>query len=187
MSWETCLLDSDYEICDEYPYDIRRKSDGYIIKEFDKGNGYIRIRLNGKYFYKHRAVAEQWLPNPDNLPFVDHIDRDPGNYHLSNLRWVSISENNRNKTGSNGYQYTLVNYEDAPEDLIEVTHYNTHEFEDYYYSIDENKFYFDTGLYYRELPSFINKSGSAYVNMTNVKRVKIHIFFTKFKKMYQID
>jgi len=44
----------------------------------------------------HRLVATAFLPNPDNLPVVDHIDRNSENNRLDNLRWYSQSDNNRN-------------------------------------------------------------------------------------------
>lgn len=44
-----------------------------------------------------RLVAEVFIPNPDNLPTVDHIDRNPSNNHVENLRWVTQGDNNRNR------------------------------------------------------------------------------------------
>ena len=56
---------------------------------------YINFRWNGKQKNKsvHRLVAEAFLPNPDNLPCVHHIDRDRLNNRLDNLKWVSEQEN----------------------------------------------------------------------------------------------
>jgi hypothetical protein len=48
-------------------------------------------------FYVHQLVAKHFLPNPDNLPEVDHIDTNPANNNVNNLRWVSHSENMKNK------------------------------------------------------------------------------------------
>lgn len=44
----------------------------------------------------HRLVAILFVPNPNNLPCVDHIDADPSNNHFSNLRWVTHKENMNN-------------------------------------------------------------------------------------------
>ena len=56
---------------------------------------YINFRWNGKQKNKsvHRLVAEAFLPNPDNLPCVHHIDGDRLNNRLDNLKWVSEQEN----------------------------------------------------------------------------------------------
>lgn len=56
---------------------------------------YINFRWNGKQKNKsiHRLVAEAFLPNPNNLPCVHHIDGDRLNNRLDNLKWVSEQEN----------------------------------------------------------------------------------------------
>lgn len=56
--------------------------------------------LEGKrcYFSVHRLIAETFIPNPDNKPTVDHIDRDRTNNHITNLRWATMKEQMQNKT-----------------------------------------------------------------------------------------
>lgn len=59
---------------------------------------YVNLRLDGKHklVRVHRLVAEAFIENTDDLPMVDHIDRDKMNNHVSNLRWVDSSGNKRN-------------------------------------------------------------------------------------------
>ena len=58
---------------------------------------YVTISIGGHTYLKHRLIAATFLPNPLNLPEVDHIDGDKTNNDISNLRWVSRSENCRNR------------------------------------------------------------------------------------------
>ena len=43
-------------------------------------------------------VAECFIPNPENKPFVDHINEKKDDNHVSNLRWATNGENQRNIT-----------------------------------------------------------------------------------------
>ena len=60
-------------------------------------HGYPKVQLtkNGKSkaHFLHRLLAEAFIPNPENLHEVNHIDGDKTNYNLSNLEWVTRSEN----------------------------------------------------------------------------------------------
>ena len=44
----------------------------------------------------HRLLAEAFIPNPENKPFVDHINTDITDFRLDNLRWVTAKENANN-------------------------------------------------------------------------------------------
>jgi hypothetical protein len=46
-----------------------------------------------KKFSVHRAVAIAFLPNPDDLPFVNHLDHNPRNNDVDNLEWASPKDN----------------------------------------------------------------------------------------------
>jgi hypothetical protein len=71
---------------------------GYIQQPKYNLSGYARVSVGKKgFFLLSRVVAETFIPNPLNLPQVDHIDRNPRNNHVSNLRWVSSKENLENR------------------------------------------------------------------------------------------
>ena len=71
---------------------------GKVLIQRDNGNGYKNVtfckehKLYNKYV--HRLVAEAFLPNPDNLPQVNHKDEDKSNNRVDNLEWCSQLYNN---------------------------------------------------------------------------------------------
>lgn len=64
-------------------------SDGYLITRLSK-NG------QGKNYLVHRLVAEAFIPNPNDLPFIDHINTIRDDNRVENLRWCSQKENCNN-------------------------------------------------------------------------------------------
>lgn len=92
---------------DSSPYYVSKEGDIYSSKR----RKIVKPVLHGKYFVftmssgvfkregksrKHRihiAVATKYVPNPENKPFVNHIDLNPLNNHFSNLEWVTQIEN----------------------------------------------------------------------------------------------
>ena len=72
------------------------------LSPFTNNSGYKQINIiaaNGKRKGElvHRLVALAFIDNPDHLPEVDHIDRNKENNNVDNLRWITKSENNKNK------------------------------------------------------------------------------------------
>ena len=59
--------------------------------------GYYRIALsknnNSKWYSLHRLVAKAFIPNPDNLPEINHKDGNKSNNCVDNLEWCSRKEN----------------------------------------------------------------------------------------------
>lgn len=82
-----------------------KTSNPQVLKPSIGTHGYPVVNIRQKVYCVHRLVAESFIPNPECLPCVDHIDRDRTNNHISNLRWVSFSENLCNKTTKTGYHH----------------------------------------------------------------------------------
>ena len=67
---------------------LRMNQDGYMV---------LKIFVDGKAVYPgvHVLVATAFIPNPNNLPQVNHIDGDKTNNCVINLEWVTVEENIR--------------------------------------------------------------------------------------------
>jgi hypothetical protein len=68
-----------------------------IIKQLKNKDGYWRVILckegKTKQYYIHRLVAMNFIPNPNNLPIINHKDENPSNNCVSNVEWCSYTYN----------------------------------------------------------------------------------------------
>jgi len=73
----------------------------------------VNLSKDGKGLNKtvHRLVAKAFIPNPEGLPEIDHIDGDKTNNVVENLQWISHVENNRKKTTGIGIPKRVENVE----------------------------------------------------------------------------
>lgn len=73
---------------------VTNETNGKTLKgtSISTHNRYVKIHLD-KFYPLHRLVAIHFIPNPDNLPQVNHKDGDRMNNSVSNLEWCSSSDN----------------------------------------------------------------------------------------------
>lgn len=71
-----------------------------FLKSWFNDYGYLVVGLRGdvegkqKFHFVHRLVAQAFIPNPEDKKYVNHIDGNKANPSVTNLEWVTASENN---------------------------------------------------------------------------------------------
>ena len=75
-------------------YGSYRLHKGKVLSPGIRPDGYLVVSLQYRMFRVHRIVAEAFLPNPDNLPQVNHKDEDKSNNRVDNLEWCTAKYNN---------------------------------------------------------------------------------------------
>jgi len=104
---------------------------GRVLKQSYNNCGYLQvdIPIDGKWVLKlaHRLVAQTFLPNPDNLPQVNHLDCDRRNNNVENLEFCTASYNHQyrekfgiSNTESQGNSLFAINL-----DTLEVLHFRS--------------------------------------------------------------
>jgi len=86
---------------------------GKVLKNIKLKTGYLRVTLSSrKQVLVHRLVAEAFIPNPYNLPCVNHIDENPeNNNNYGNLEWVTHKQNIRHSCkGCKSYLFNKKEY-----------------------------------------------------------------------------
>ena len=118
-----------------------RKSKRFLTDRYTK-YGYIRIRmyrlLESDYVVVHRLVALAFIPNPDNLKFVDHINGIRDDNRVDNLRWATHANNQQNRI--------IAKRNTTGEECIHRDHQKRKNYTDYYWRIVVTA----NGSYYRE-------------------------------------
>tara|TARA_R110000796_G_C14288431_1_gene403632 strand:+ start:58 stop:558 length:501 start_codon:yes stop_codon:yes gene_type:complete len=86
----------------------------------------IGVKNKSKTIKIHRLVAIHYIPNPENKPEVDHINQDPSDNRVENLRWVTSKENSDNrrtimKTNKSGHKHISYHKQQNRWIFIKVT------------------------------------------------------------------
>ena len=89
-----------------------------FLRPFSNTKGYLQVELHKdckkKKYLIHRLVTEAYLPNPENLPQVNHKDENKANNCLQNLEWCDPKYNanygTRNKKVSNKLKKPILQY-----------------------------------------------------------------------------
>ena len=79
-------------------------------------NGYQQITLDNSQLLVHRLVAQAFIPNPNNLPCVNHKDENPGNNDFRNLEWCTYKYNSNYGTNPSRHSKKMLDrYNNDPD------------------------------------------------------------------------
>lgn len=92
-SWKTIQNHPNYEVSSMG--DVRNLRTGKILKPYDDGNGYLRVKIDGRCERLHILVAIAFVPNPDpeTKNIVNHKKGKKHDCRASQLEWVTQQEN----------------------------------------------------------------------------------------------
>lgn len=105
MRWSKTQISEYYEVsdtgivrsCDKLVNSkggSKRLCKGKELKPYIDKDGYLRVGINDEPNGVHRLVAEAFIPNPDNLPIVHHINGNRQDNRVENLEWSTVLYNN---------------------------------------------------------------------------------------------
>ncbi|CAL6094471.1 Conserved_hypothetical protein [Hexamita inflata] len=130
-------------------------------------DGYYQVTISNEFnsytFKIYRLVAEAFLGERPENHEVDHIDRNRLNNQLSNLRYVTKSQNQRNKSSFNGH---LAEYlEVLPSTCVQLNNFKNLTFDRYYIDTETNELYsFDNNQYRKVILTKDNRYRARDIN-----------------------
>lgn len=127
MTWIPVKNFEDRYLVNESGDVFSKRSNRLLTPKIDRyGYKVVVLSRNGKtkHITVHKLVALHFIPNPDNLPTVNHKDEDKLNNHVSNLEWLTVKDNDnygtRNERMANSKKINPVAQFDLDMNLIEI-------------------------------------------------------------------
>jgi hypothetical protein len=135
----------------------------------------LRLSLNQKHYHPHKLIALQWIPNPEDYPVIDHINRIKTDNRIENLRWTTIKNNNRNHATNHGVDVEY--FDELPHHSQPLILYNGHDIEPGYSFDEEYNVYFWNGLKFYKLKRLTQFGKYDFVMVRGIsgKNIKVSI------------
>ncbi|CAL5982203.1 Conserved_hypothetical protein [Hexamita inflata] len=136
---------------------IRNIKTQKVLKQSKVKDGYFLVSLfniqEDKFikYHVHRLVAQTFIENPDNLPLVDHKNRNNQDNRVENLRWITQSNNCKNRKSNKGIIYEYFDELPDEENCIEFQCYNGYQFGHCYINTETLEICYDNDYQFRKL------------------------------------
>ena len=130
--WKTAIVDGepyeDYKVSNLgriLSLDYNHTGKPELMTPVETTKGYFVVHLSKNREYKmcrvHRLVAETFIPNPDNLPQVNHIDENKENNRVDNLEWKSPKGNCNHGTRNERLRKAQINDPNKSKRVLQFT------------------------------------------------------------------
>lgn len=113
---------------DAFTYTIHghiKTKPAHILRIVIRKDGYCKVSLGGNKKQKtlnlHRLVAIAFIPNPNNLPCINHKDENPSNNVVDNLEWCTYEYNNNYGSFKEKHSKAFKNYPKFSKPVIQMT------------------------------------------------------------------
>lgn len=101
-------------------YHMQKGVERILLSSINTG-GYLQVVIDDKPVRVHRLVAEAFISNPSNLPYVNHKDEDKTNNNVDNLEWCTPEYNSNYGTRNKRMIDKLTNRKDLSKPIGQYT------------------------------------------------------------------
>ena len=177
-NWEEVKNHPLYMISKEYPHVIKKRTEMFPSKVTRNNSGYQTVSIDGQSYCLHRIIAEQWLPNPDNLKEVNHKNHIRNDNRLENLEWISKSDNRKDRIK---YQKQKVEFiDELPDSAVELVQYGGFEYDRYWFDYEMQRVVIHSRNRWRLMN--ISDAGVKSISLTDINGKQHTLSWSKFLK-----